>query len=121
MCIGRNIEMEALNTVAKVVVHGKSGHRRCEVMLHLDGNGCRLNRSMQHFVEVYWREFEILRFFLDADLIAAPLGPGPLGCNPTGRFSEGSIVVIAHFCFRSSRAARDSADRRNKLSPPSPW
>jgi hypothetical protein len=23
---------------------------------------------MQHFVEVYWREFEILRFFLDADL-----------------------------------------------------
>jgi hypothetical protein len=27
---------------------------------------CQLNRSTQHFVEVYWREFEILRFFLDA-------------------------------------------------------
>src|ERR1700682_712614 len=48
---------------------------------------CQLNRSMQHFVEVYWREFEILRFFLVAGLGAAPLGPDPLGYNPTGRFS----------------------------------
>src|ERR1700676_5009696 len=48
---------------------------------------CQLNRSMQHFAEVYWRGFEILRFFLDADLTAAPLGPDPFGCNPIGRFS----------------------------------
>jgi hypothetical protein len=41
---------------------------------------------MQHFVKVYWREFEILRFFLDADLTAALLGPTPLGYSPTGRF-----------------------------------
>src|SRR5467141_4000518 len=59
-------------------------------LLAVDGsttvNICQLNRSMQHFVEVYWREFEILRFFLDADLTAAPLGPARLGCIPTGRF-----------------------------------
>src|ERR1700694_1371168 len=82
---------------------------------------CQLNRSMQHFVEVYWREFEILRFFLVAGLGAAPLGPDPLGYNPTGRFSYGNIVVIAHLCFRSSRAARDFAGHRNKLSHPWPW
>jgi hypothetical protein len=35
------------------------------------GKRCQLKRSMQHFLEVYWREFEILRFFLGADLDAA--------------------------------------------------
>jgi len=50
----------------------------------IPGKRCQLNRSMQHFVEVYWREFEILRFFLDADLTAAPLGLIPFVCNPTG-------------------------------------
>jgi hypothetical protein len=50
----------------------------CGVKLHFSDYGCQLNRSMQHFVEVYWRGFEILRFFLDAGLIAAPLCPDPL-------------------------------------------
>src|ERR1700676_3910568 len=54
---------------------------------HMSGNPCQLNRSMQHFVEVYWRGFEILRFFLGAGLGATPLGPDPLGYSPTGRFS----------------------------------
>src|SRR6202521_3046192 len=88
---------------------------------HMRDKRCRLNRSTQHSVEVYWRGFEILRFFLDADLIAAPLRPGPLGCSPTDRVSLGSIVVIAHSCFRSSNAARGFADRRNKLAHPWPW
>jgi hypothetical protein len=84
-------------------------------------DACQFNRSTQHSVEVYWREFEILRFFLDADLTAAPLCPAPLGCKPTGRFSGGSIVVIAHSCFRLSHAARGFADRRNKFAHPWPW
>jgi hypothetical protein len=70
-----------------VSIHG-SGPKKsgCKLSGHLDDKRCQLNRSMQHFVEVYWREFEILRFFLDADLTAAPLRPVPFGCNPTGRF-----------------------------------
>src|ERR1700694_1358295 len=96
-------------------------HRNVGAGTQVTGNPCRLNRSTQHSVEVYWRGFEILRFFLDADLIAAPLRPGPLGCSPTDRFSLGSIVVIAHSCFRSSHAARGFADRRNKLAHPWPW
>ena len=28
----------------------------------VSGKACQLNRSTQHFVDVYWREFEILRF-----------------------------------------------------------
>src|SRR5580658_4306020 len=76
---------------------------------------------MQHFVEVYWREFQILRFFSYANSAAALLCPAPLGCSPTGRFSWGRIVVIAHSCFRSSRAARNLADHRNKLSHPWPF
>src|SRR5580658_3283826 len=76
---------------------------------------------MQHFVEVYWREFQILRFFSYANSAAALLCPAPLGCSPTGRLSWGRIVVIAHSCFRSSRAARNLADHRNKLSHPWPF
>jgi hypothetical protein len=30
--------------------------------IHFPDYRCQLNRSTQHFVEVYWREFEILRF-----------------------------------------------------------
>jgi hypothetical protein len=33
----------------------------------MSGFGCELNRSTQHFLEVYSQEFEILKFFLDAD------------------------------------------------------
>src|ERR1700678_2027999 len=48
---------------------------------------CQLRRSTQHFVEVYSLEFGILKFFLDADLTAAPLGPDPLAYSRTGQFS----------------------------------
>ena len=37
----------------------------------LDKSG-GLNRSMQHLLAVYLPEFEIPKFFLDADLIAVP-------------------------------------------------
>ena len=47
----------------------------------------QLNWSTQHFLEVYSQEFEILEFFLDADLAAALLCPDPLACSQTGRFS----------------------------------
>jgi hypothetical protein len=53
----------------------------------MSGYGCQLNRSTQHFLEVYSREFEILEFFLDADLAATLLCPDALGYNQTGRFS----------------------------------
>src|SRR6266404_7570797 len=49
--------------------------------------GCQLNRSTQHFLEAYSQEFEILKFFLDAGLIAAPLCPDPLAYSRTGQFS----------------------------------
>src|SRR6267143_6230375 len=57
---------------------------------HLSGNPCQLNRSTQHFLEVYSQEFEILEFFFDADLTAAPLCPDPLAYSRTGQFSSGS-------------------------------
>jgi hypothetical protein len=54
--------------------------------LHLSGKRCQLNRSAQHFLEVYAQEFETLKFFWDADLTAAPLCPDPLGYSRTGPF-----------------------------------
>src|ERR1700751_6002036 len=83
------------------------------------GKSCRLRRSMQHSVAVYWREFEILRSFLDADLTAAPLGPTALANSRTGQCRGRSIVVTADWCFRSTPAARDFADRRSR--PAHPW
>ena len=56
-------------------------------LLEMSGNGCQLRRSTQHFVEVYSLEFGILKFFLDADLTAAPLGPDPLAYSRTGQFA----------------------------------
>ena len=53
----------------------------------MSGNACQLNRSMQHLLGVYSQEFGILKFFLDADLTAAPLCLDPLGYNQTGWFS----------------------------------
>jgi hypothetical protein len=47
---------------------------------------CQLNWWTQHFLGVYSQEFEILKFFWDADLTAAPLCPDPLAYNQTGRF-----------------------------------
>ena len=52
----------------------------------MSANSCQLNRWMQHFLEVYSQEFGILKFFVDADLTAAPLCPDPLGYSQTGRF-----------------------------------
>jgi hypothetical protein len=83
-----------------------------KVEFDLSGYPCQLNRSMQHFVEVYSLEFGILKFFWDADLTAAPLGPDPLAYSRTGQFSQESIVVIAHSGFRSCRPAMNFADHR---------
>src|ERR1700677_1921439 len=66
----------------------ESHYRTSAVLeLQMSGNGCQLRRSTQHFVEVYSLEFGILKFFLDADLTAAPLGPDPLAYSRTGQFS----------------------------------
>ena len=54
---------------------------------HFTGNRGRLRRSTQHLLEVYSQEFEILEFFLGADLTAAPLCPDPLAYSRTGQFS----------------------------------
>lgn len=48
---------------------------------------CQLKGSTQHFLEVYSPEFEILKFFWDADLTAALLCPDPLACSRIGQFS----------------------------------
>ena len=50
-------------------------------------SACQLNRSTQHFLEVYSQESEILKSFLGVDLGAAPLCPDPLAYSQTGRFS----------------------------------
>ena len=57
------------------------------VFYQVPGKRCQLNRSTQHFLEVYSQEFEIPEFFLDADLAAALLCPDPLACSQTGQFS----------------------------------
>jgi hypothetical protein len=62
-------------------------------------NSCQLNRSTQHFLEVYSQEFEVLKFFWDADLIVGPLYPDPLAYSRTDRFSEGGIVVITSIAY----------------------
>src|ERR1700682_2942930 len=79
-----------------------------------------LNGSTQPLLEVYSQESESLRFFSGVDLSAALFCPDPTGYTRTGLFSSGSIVVIAHSCFRSSRAAKGFEDHRNRLSHPWP-
>src|SRR5258706_8567790 len=79
-----------------------------------------LNGWTQHLLAVYSPESENLRSFSGVDLSATLLCPDGTGYSRTGRFSSGSIVVIAHSCFRSSRAAKDFADHRNRLSHPWP-
>src|SRR6266851_4787707 len=79
-----------------------------------------VNGWTQQLLEVYSRESESPRFFSGVDLSAVPLCPDPTGYSRTGLFSSGSIVVIAHSCFRSSHAAKDSADHRSRLSHPWP-
>src|SRR6266404_3132440 len=68
-----------------------------------------LNGSAQHLFEVYSQESESLRLSSGVDLSAALLCPDPTGYCRTGLFSSGSIAVIAHWCFRSSRAAKGFA------------
>src|SRR5258708_15805106 len=79
-----------------------------------------LNGWTQHLLAVYSPESESLRSFSGVDLSATLLCPDGTGYSRTGRFSSGSIVVIAHLRFRSSRAAKDFADHRNRLSHPWP-
>src|SRR5277367_2187010 len=65
----------------------KSRKRTCSgLVLHLSGKRCQLNRSTQHFLEVYSQEFESLGFFLVVDLSAALLCPVPTVYSRTGRF-----------------------------------
>src|SRR5260370_12399867 len=59
-----------------------------------------LNGWTQQLLEVYSRESENLRFFSGVDSSAVQLCPVPTGYSRTGLFSSGSIVVIAHSCFR---------------------
>ena len=79
-----------------------------------------LNGSTQHFLEVYSRASENPKFVVGVDLSAALLCSDPTGNSRLGLRSSGSIVVRARLCFRSSRVARDSADRRSRLSHPWP-
>src|SRR4029077_15464376 len=79
-----------------------------------------LNGSTQHFLAVYSQESENLKFVVGVDLSAVLLCSDPTGNSRLGLCSSGSIVVRARLCFRSSRVARDFADRRSKLSHPWP-
>src|SRR5580704_5712076 len=91
------------------------GTRRCQYFkgaapAYLSGYCGGLNGSTQHFPEVYSQESENLKSVAGVDLSATPLCSDPTGNSRTGRFSSGSIVVKARWCFRSSHVARDSAD-----------
>src|SRR5713101_3315754 len=91
-----------------------------EYRLKVAGYTGGLNGWTQQLLEVYSRESESPRFFSGVDLSAVQLCPVPTGYSRTGRFSSGSIVAIAHSCFRLSRAAKGSADHRSRLSHPWP-
>ena len=92
------------------------GVRRTKLRMY--DKGCRLHRSTQHFLEVYSQEFEILKSFWDVDSSAARPGRAALANSQTSRCLAGSIAVTADWCFRSYRAARDSADRRSRPAHP---
>src|SRR5208283_5953660 len=96
-------------------------HTECEERKDAtDGKGGGLNRSTQHFPGVYSPEFENPKFVVGVDSSAARLCSDPTGNSWSGRRSLGSTDVRARLCFRSSRVARDSADRRSTLSHPWP-
>src|ERR1700681_1053062 len=63
-----------------------------------------LNGSMQHLLAVYSPEFQIPKFFLDADLSAGRLCRVRIENNQTSRFSLESTVAGARSCFRWCRA-----------------
>src|SRR5215470_6173117 len=93
---------------------------RCILSVATFRLGGWFNGSTQHFLEVYSQESENLKFVVGVDLSAALLCSDPTGNSRLGLCSSGSIVVIARLCFRSTRAARDSADHRSTLSHPWP-
>src|ERR1700689_4532802 len=85
---------------------------------HLSDLCCQLRRSTQHFVEVYSQESEILKSFWDVDSSAVRPGRAALANSQTDQCLAGSIAVTADWCFRSYRAARESADRRSRPAHP---
>ena len=74
---------------------------------------------MQRWLAVYLPEFEIPSFFVAVDSDAERSRPAPTASSKTDPRSSAGIAAIARSCFRSSRAARDFADRRSK--PVHPW
>src|SRR5580692_13167801 len=88
------------------------------ITVPVSGKSGGLNRSVQHLLAVYLLEFETPKFFLDADLGAAP----PHRVLPenalTSLFVSGSTDAAGRLYFRLNRAATDSADHRSRLSLP---
>src|SRR5271155_4896776 len=62
----------ALLAVSKRKLRGSSPLLR-RIIANIPDKSCQLNRSTQHFLEVYSQEFESLGFFLVVDLSAALL------------------------------------------------
>src|SRR5271154_4887309 len=93
---------QALKTYSKRGALYIASHNRTSAVLGLQMSGkrCQLNRSTQHFLEVYSREFEILKFFWAADLSAVLLCPDPLAYNQTSlTMLTLSISFCAHFAI----------------------
>jgi hypothetical protein len=70
---------------------------------------CEFSGSTQHLLSVYWQESGSPTSFWDVDSSAARPGRAAVERWATGRFLGGSIVATVDWCFRSCRAARDSA------------
>jgi hypothetical protein len=64
-----------------------------------------LNRSAQHFVEVYSEESQSLRSFAGVDLDADLFCPVQIEHTRKGQLSCGDIVAASGSCFRSFLAA----------------
>src|SRR2546427_482798 len=73
-----------------------------------------LKGSTQHWLAVYPPEFEIPTFFVAVDSDAERFRPGPTASSRTDPPSSAGTGAGAHWCFRSSRAAKGSADRRSR-------
>ena len=76
---------------------------------HMPDKSCRLRRSMQHSLEVYPRECEILKSFWVVDSRAARPGRAVLENSRTGRSLGGSIAARADWYFHSCRVAKSFA------------
>src|SRR5207245_496905 len=77
-------------------------------------NAGGLKGSTQHWLAVYPPEFEIPTFFVAVDSDAERFRPGPTASSRTDPPSSAGTGAGAHWCFRSSRAAKGSADRRSR-------